>query len=581
MNKRIITLALGLSFIAGMSAQGLHKEITVEQEIVPQKRDASRISVLPTISLPAIQPAKLNFSDRVITARVPGAITTLEPVSYGDQLYMSPYKGYVAGGIFPLFNADLSAGYRLVDSDKTRLSAWGQYNGDVYKETIEYSINGSPLQSKKLYNRDHTASLGLDLHQAIGENSFLDGGLDYTYGYHNSQSTWGHAMVPQSTNRINFGLSFNSKSQGLLYAVGANYQHFGFGDPSDYDLMGEFKYTPVKQNKIGASFDGLVPMGEESFIGLDADADFLMTSEHNIPLYPYMVDYLTEGSKTTGLVSLKPHYLYNSAHFTARIGAEVNLSIKDGKAFHISPDVLLAWTPTQIVGVEVKAQGGSQLNSLASLYDVTPYINGSFFYSQSHVPYTLDGKLAIGPFMGATLEFFGGYAKAKDWLMPVYMLDYGIEAGVFDAVDMSGWHFGAALGYEYRKIASARISFETAPNDDYDKGYYLWRDRAKSVINAELNVRPIKPLLVTLNWEFRSGRHEYCFDEVNGNMNMYAAELEPMGNMSILNLGAGYEYSDRLTFFVRGENLLNRKYLHVGERLAQGITGLIGASFKF
>ena len=86
MNKRIIILALGLTLCAGVFAQGLHKEITVEQQIVPKKREASRIKVLPTLSLPAIQPVKLNFSDRVITARVPNAITTLEPIAFGAKL---------------------------------------------------------------------------------------------------------------------------------------------------------------------------------------------------------------------------------------------------------------------------------------------------------------------------------------------------------------------------------------------------------------------------------------------------------------------------------------------------------------
>lgn len=586
MNKRIFILALGLTI--GMSAfsQGLHKEITVDQQIVPKKRDASRITVLPTLNLPPLQPARLSFSERVVTTRVPNSITTLEPVAFGDKLYTSPYRGYVALGIFPLFNADFSVGYRLLDSDKTRLSAWGQYNGDVYRETLHFA----PDKYTK-YWRDHTASIGADLHQAIGKKSFLDARLNYTYGYHNMIAADGYSSLGQSSNRINAGVTFNSHAEGLMYAIGLDYQHFGFGDPTIpsrlSDMERQFPYTPVKQNLFGGSAKGLLPMGEHSYVGVDGKAQILTTSEHSIPVFPFIDTFYHEGDKKTGLISATPYYLYTTGIVSARLGARIDFTLKNGKVFHIAPDISLAWTPTQVIGLELRAHGGSKLNSLAELYDVTPYINGAFFYSQSHIPYAIDGKVVLGPFLGASVEFFGGYAKADKWLMPVMTTGY-ISGQAFDPVDLSGWHLGAAIGYTYRKIASAKISYETAPND-YDNAYYEWRDRAKHVINAELSVRPIKPLLVSLNWEFRGGRRTYGFHHLNDGsatspstgIAIHQLDTYSLRAASTLNLGASYEYTDRLTFFARGENILNRRYYHLGQRLSQGFTGLVGASLKF
>ena len=115
-------------------AQDLHKDINVEQAITPTKRDASRISILPTVTLPPIQAATLNYSNKVVTTRVPNSFTTLDPVAWGDKLYTSPYRGYFNLGVgMPVLIGDISAGYRILDSDKTRLSIWGQYNGDLYK----------------------------------------------------------------------------------------------------------------------------------------------------------------------------------------------------------------------------------------------------------------------------------------------------------------------------------------------------------------------------------------------------------------------------------------------------------------
>lgn len=582
MNKKAIILALALPVCAGVFAQGLHKEITVEQQIVPKKRDASRITVLPTVTLPPIQPVRLTFSDRVVTSRPASTITTLEPVAFGDKLYTSPYRGYVALGVFPLFNADLSAGYRLMDTDKTRLSLWGQYNGDVYRENIKAASGDT-----KLYWRDHTAAIGADLHQAVGSTSFLDAELNYTYGYHNMPA--GLSTYSESTNKVNAGITFNSNAEGLMYAAGLNYQHFGFGDPSlpsSYqNTQDTHFYLPVKQNLIGGRLSALLPTGESSHIGIDGDARILMTSEHNIPLYPYIDEYGYAESRTTGLISVTPHYLYSTPTVTARLGAKVDFTLKDGKVLHISPDVTLAWTPSQVIGLELRAHGGSTLNSLAELYDVTPYINGSFFYSQSHIPYAFDGRVTLGPFLGASLEFFGGYAKADKWLMPVGA-DLNVGGQVFDPVDLSGWHLGAAIGYSYRKTATVRLSYETAPND-YDNAYYEWRDRAKHVVNADLSLRPLKPLLVTLNWEFRAGRRTYDFSYLNydetgsPDLNLYNLDARSLKAVSTVNIGVGYEYSDRLTVFARGENLLNRHYIHLGDRRSQGITALVGAALKF
>ena len=172
------------------------------------------------------------------------------------------------------------------------------------------------------------------------------------------------------------------------------------------------------------------------------------------------------------------------------------------------------------------------------------------------------------------------------WLPPAYKAEKGAEDvgyGVYDTVDLSAWHAGAAIGYDYRDVFSARVSYETAPND-YDKSYYEWRDRAKHVVNANLSVRPIRPLLVTLDWEFRGGRRTYYLHstESDGVLGSIVTPYsESLGCVSNLSLGASYTVTDRLTIFLNGQNLLNRRPDLIGFRPAQGTTAMIGASLKF
>lgn len=605
MNTRSIIFSICLSLGAPLFGQGLHKEINVEQEIVPVKRDAARISILPTLQLPAISRPQLAFSNRVVTTRVPNAITTLEPVAYGENLFSSPWRGYVALGLgAPLFNGAFSAGYRILDTDRTRLSAWGQYDGDIYTHKTD---------GDKQYWRDHTASLGVDLYQAVGSKSFLNAGVDYTYGYHTIPSAWD--SFSQGTSRFNLSALFSSRTEGLDWTAALRYRHFGFYNvktpkalhlislipDTDYPIhifspqqspeagstvTGETEIltvtgsTPARQNLFGASLTGKLLFGDNTSLALDVDADFLHTGAHQRPLFPYQFENLAQkGSSTVGLVALTPHLDYSTATLKARIGAQLDVNINNGRVFHVAPEASVAWTPSQIVGLEVKATGGSELNALSSLYDITPYLNSSMAYTNSHIPYAIDGRVTVGPFFGASLEFFGGYAKADDWLMPVSGADY-IGGAVFDRVDLSAWHLGAAIGYDYRKTISARVSYETAPNS-YEHSLYEWRDRARHVVNAELKVRPVTPLQVTLGWEFRAGRHSYFMDNTISDLNVYTPVAESLGCVSNLSLGASYSVSGPLTIFARGENLLNRRYYHIGDRYSQGLNFMIGASLKF
>lgn len=584
MNTRTAILALGLILAPAMaSAQGLHKEINVDQRIDPVKRDASRINVLPTLQLPSLTRSQLLFSDRVVASRISDSSPVLAPMAYGDKLYTSPYRGYVSLGLgAPNFIADFSAGYRIIDTEKTGLSLWSQYCGDIYSAS-NLDGNGNTTWD------DHTATLGLDLRHKVGQNSSLSAGLSYDFGYH-TLPYLANQLFGQNTSRVNADVAFARRNSTVDYDVALRYSHFGFYHLSEAGAMrSDFKNDifdkGVRQNLFGASAGASLPFGESSALSLAIDADFLKTGLHNRPLYPYKdLDNLAHvQSGTTGIFAITPKYTLRTPTVTASLGAKLNISTANDKTFHFAPEASFAWTPSQLFGFEAKVKGGSSLNPLSELYDVAPYLSPYMAYKPSHIPYAIDARMSVGPFFGAYLEVFGGYAKASDWLMPVISTAYP-GFGVFDSADLSAWHAGAAVGYDYRDIFSLRASYETAPND-YDHSFYEWRDRAKHVFNAEIAVRPISPLRLTLDWQFRGGRRAYRFvglTQGNGVLGtFYSPEPYSLGCMSDLTLGADYSFTDRFSVYARGENLLNRRYRHIGLRNSQGIHALVGATLKF
>ncbi len=72
-----------------------------------------------------------------------------------------------------------------------------------------------------------------------------------------------------------------------------------------YAVPGE---SPVRQNLFGASLTGKLSFGDNTSLGLDADADFLHTGSHLSPRYPYLSygDYSAKDGSTVGLIALTP-----------------------------------------------------------------------------------------------------------------------------------------------------------------------------------------------------------------------------------------------------------------------------------
>ena len=574
----ILSSLFALFFSGSVMGQELHKDITVEQEITPSRREASRIAVLPTVTLSPVRASSLAYSNKVVTTRVPNSFARLDPVAWGDKIYTSPYRGYFDFGIGgPLFMGDISAGYRIVDREKTRLNLWGQYNGDVYKRT------GTTWH-------DHTASLGLDLRQTVGSSSSLEAGLDYTYGFHDMAAFEG-GRFSQSTSRVNASVSLSGRHSGFDYEAGLRYGHFGYYNPHFPVLKPVAEgitdpyngYEPARQTLLGVTLGGRLETGVTSHVGVDLSADFLATGRHYVATLPFYDEAATlMRSRTTGLVTVTPYFENRTSATTLRIGADVDFAVNSGKTIRVAPDVTFAWHGLQILGIELKAYGGSTLNTLASLYDISPYMNGSLAYRPSHMPYAFDAKVAFGPFFGGTIELFGGYAKADDQLMPVAGGIYP-AGGVWESVDIKGYRYGARIGYDNGRTFAVSASYEGAPSK-WNRAWYDNCDRARHIAAADLKVRPVDKLTVTLGYEFRGGRACYMYAPETVDMagfDIYPLTRVSLGAVSNLKLGAGYAATDRLTLFVHGENLLGRKSYYIGGRPVQSANGMIGAALKF
>lgn len=545
LKRNILTVVLTVVAVNAYAAgeEQLAKEITIEKEIIPEQRAATRLGIMPKVNLPAVTAKKLTYGDRSVTTRVPSTVSVLEPVSPVDTSSLLHQRGYVDLGYFPAYNAALSAGYRIVDNRVTRLNAWTQYDGFVY--------DGENAAGEEVTLRNHAVTAGVGLRHKVGCNSTLDAGVGYSYSRFNQPVAGDDYTV--SVNRLDVDAAWSSVVRGLDYTIGIRYGYFGYG--KDGEPVGAYK--PARENRFAVSAHAAMPIGISSYLCLDVDVSCLGYNQDDC---------------NTSLVSVTPSYLYRPGVLTASIGAKVEVATNTLKMFHIAPEITLDWTPSPVFATHCRLSGGEHQNTLGSLYGFTRYADPGGVFENSSVPFALDACLDIGAWKGLSVELFGGYAVANDWLMPFTNGLNGYCA--FTRVDIKGWHVGAAVNYEYRDLAEMRVSYETAPHG-HDRGYYLWRDRARYVIDASLTVHPMEKLDVTAGYGLRakrkmtSGVEERLLPDVS------------LGDMENLSVGALYRVDRQLSVFARLENILDNRCMLICDIPAQGFTGLVGIGYKF
>ena len=589
-NKTTIIISLLSAVCALPAAAQVSKEITVEREVVATLREVSPMTFTPSVALPAVEKPTLTYSERTITAHIPALFGLLEPAAVADSIAASPWRGYAALGYFPAFNLGASAGYRIIDTRRTALDAWMQYDGNSYNVDRGILTDHDLPEDASRSVKSQNVALGFRLGQAIGRHGHLGLGLSYALDHFNNPFAPTIVGAPhnQSLHRVDADAIFSSRTNDLGYSLGLDYNLFSFANGFDqrYDEI-----NPVRENRVGLKGALFADIDEKSSYRLDIDASMLSMSQAAAPPMIWTtsgsaLDYLTKrDGKTSGLVTITPAYRYGAEHFRVKIGARLDLSFNDGKFFHIAPDVKAVWTPSGFFALYGRAGGGEHQNTMGSLYAVDRFIAPSFFYSNSHVPIEAEAGLRVGPFRGASLNLSAHYAVANDWLMP-----FAKSTGyvLFGATDVRGWQFQAVASYSYRNMATLSVKGILSPvaEKKVTRCYYTNLDHARYVLDTELTLHPMEQLDILVGYELRASRSMRWHEE--GEMFDYDVWIPGaydykirMKNLANLRVGASWRFTPAFTLFGRVENILNRTTSSFSLIPSQGVKGLIGVAYKF
>lgn len=587
MQIRYFSALLAASFIASASfAQNLTKEIIVEREVEPAERAANRPNgISPSILTPPLQRFQLKTAEYGGTGQLNRQVIQLEPAAWADTFRISPYRGYASAAYFPALNIAASAGYRIINKANTRLGAWLQYDGSSYHQPTWAMVRPAAPEEENVTLKRHTFSVGAYLGQYLGLYGILTADARYTMG------TFSQPMVQKDYDQTVTAASLavdwtDSPANRWTWRAGASIDHFGFD-----------KSTPVLA--VNAPAVGETAFAFRGSLGrrwsrhawaLDASASFQHLNHTGAlapeilgyeypegPVSSFGMNFVPGNSATYGLITVRPRYDVTYGALSASLSAGADITTGQGTDVRFSSRAHVTFAPVAQFAAWADFATGRVLNRLQGLFDFNPYQLSCLTYTPST---TTDVKagLTVGPFKGFSLQLWGGYNKASDWLMPALAESHDF----YLPTDLSGIYYGARIQWQLRNIVELHLQGEGAPSD-LDKGYYAWRDHARWVLDAGVTVRPIKPLSVGIAYNLRTQRSAYLVTPLLADNQFVTsqASMLPLGNTGSLNVDARYAITPAFSVFANLENLLCRRWRLAPQVLSQRMHGLVGVSVKF
>lgn len=593
--KGAAAILLALSPIAA-GAQRLNETVNVDAKYKPDIIRLNRVGALPARVAFDLKESPLPYSSKSVVTNFNPALYELPATGWMASRTPSRYPGYFGLGMGSWLNADASLGYRFINTDNTSLGFSFQHNSTTLFKPE--SFEEIPKVGRKRYD-DVLAVSGSNLFDGLGR---LDAQLRYHVGYFNYAS-WAHgaaeddAVAPSQTLNDLFarvGWQSLENASGLNWNAALSARYFGYR--ALYIPQEDRSYTPfrgLRETRI--RLDGGVYMNWDagSAVGLNADINAMLYSQPEFE----------PGVKTLdnyGIVSLTPFYRFQRGLLNIRLGARLDLSMNAGpdadrySFFHIAPDVALDWQSGP-AGLYLRIGGGSRLATLAGFSQLDPYQTPMLATTRPmYEPINARLGFNFGPFSGFTAGFSVAYKRVNNvplrgWYSALRYHELFGMPSLFpmaeQPLDMDIKGISAALNLKYSlgNVFTVGLEGSYQPQNK-DDGYFNGFDRARWIFNGAIEVAPIKPLHICLDYNYRGVRTIYG-PETAGSGDILVNDDRIFGlrlkDISYLNLQAKYDVTSRFNVFVQANNLLNRKDALLPAQGQQGINFLAGFGVIF
>lgn len=488
---------------------------------------------------------------------------------------------------------------------------------------------------EKLFNNYATLGVGnygtinaeLFVTQPLEDNQYVGGLLRHL----SSQGGIKDVYLDDNYSITGLDLTYGARTKELTWNADVGYQRqvnnwYGLFDPNDILLTPEFTYSPQeiadiqdpKQTYSTAYVGGRLTTRDGFFHNMEikykrfwdgydsAENRFFVTPSLDIPIgkekikFDFIADYVGGKFGETGIneysyfnVGVQPSLLYQDGDLSAQFGAGIFYSIgKQGEEsdnkFFIYPQVKVSYKIVgDLLGAYAGAEGMLKQNSYADFVDGNPFLMPALVVAPTDQKYDLYVGLKGIIATGVSFNLRAGYMQEDNHAF--YRLTHIENYAQPDFSAVPPYAFGNSWGLVYDNLNT--LSFSAELKSDLSESvrfgingtYYSYStDQAEAWNLPDLKVGANIDVDITEKWF--AGANVFFIDERKDRV-MLAFE-EPRDIVTLdsyfdVNANVGYKYSERLTGFLKLNNITGQNYEKWFNYPVQGFQFMLGASYKF
>jgi hypothetical protein len=578
--------------------QALHREMTLEREYNPIVQDAAKVNTLPVVREMNIIKRPIVFADYTIPLMPEKEINILPAGALMTDVFHTKRNGYVhfGGGMHMNLMGDL--GYHVLNTDRDQLGISFSHrstNGNVAfkkeweaeKRKAKLNDNIGGLDYKHRFDKADFrlgAKFGYSAFNYYGMPSnlptimtddFVEGG-SYTVSS-DSTTNQGNRLIQA------YGSISATRETSIGYRVGVNFTNFN----QKYSLHKDF--DGMNENHLAVDLGLNSPVKNGRCFGVDLKVNILSYSAPKVP-FDAIADSLN-AYDTHFNATFSPYFRINRDRWKLKLGVNGMLVSQNGNTDALlSPNILFETSIAKWSVFYTDLGGGVESNSMATISRVNRYINPTFAPDASKSWADLQIGVRSAAAAGLWFDVFAGYKYTESDLFfnPSSRLWYYHG---FNNVSMAFQpktqriQAGATLKYDYREIVDFYLQgvynyYNFTYEDNWKNGLAGIRvvnndeleayGKPTFTANAGIRVRPIKPLIVSLDYSMMTGAYAQV-DSKNVKMDA----------INDLRLRTAWNFSDMFSVYAQFNNLtFGKQELYYGYPLWP-FSAMAGLCFNF
>ncbi len=544
MNNHILILFATFSALSLPAVAQMDNVVEVEAGYTPTVKDANKINVLPDIQSTSARHYDVQYS----LTSVPTGSTIFQPMyaAQSDATLKGAPKGFatIAGGNDGGALGRVAYGYDFTADDRIDL--------DVSLRGVNGKVPYVYDKSSKWQSRMYTTSADVDYtHRLVGNTSLtIDGKWE--------SQVFNYQPMPMSSAPYTTDKQHNTIGDVHIMLSPYVMGKFSVGAHADYRYFGQ-KYVTTLADALSEHH---VCVGTElgyaldSHSSIDLDADF------------HTLSYSIDGLKGETSLHVVPHYNYRNEAFDVKAGLFVETTGK------IAPDVHVTYHVSPQADIFVEASGGEVHNTLSHLSLMTPYwalgTGTDKIESQFDILRAKAG-LRITPMAGLSATLYAGYDISEhraELIEPLTSFSLAYPQVVF--ADGKRLYGNLDVRYDYKDIFGL----------DLHNQFNSWTSDDHSITGRHLLWRPV----IDLDWSANLQIIDGLRAGVDARFQTFKGDKHRYERPNTLALGASLSYTLTnmpLSIYLRGDNLIGKKYDQYYMYRAQGAHALLGVAYTF